>query len=312
MSVKAVILAAGKGTRMKSEFVKVAHTVAGKPVVNYVIEAVLAASAKSVIVVVGHQAELVQELSSGYPNMSYVLQAEQLGTGHALMQVVPHLTDPNDTVVVLAGDCPLIKPDTLQALLAVHAQSHAAGTILTTEMADPASYGRILRDEAGHVLAIREAKDCTPDERAVREINTGIYCFSAGLLVDSLQKITTNNVQKEYYLTDVLEILRQAGHGVAAYCTPNSEQAIGINTRMDLAEINRVIYDQNNLHFMTEGVTLTDPATTFIDASVQIGRDTLIHPFCVIRGDTVIGSGCEIGPHAYLVDQSVPDGTVTR
>jgi bifunctional UDP-N-acetylglucosamine pyrophosphorylase/glucosamine-1-phosphate N-acetyltransferase len=241
MALKAIILAAGKGTRMKSEMLKVAHEVAGKPIINHVIDTVKELGVDDIILVIGHQAELIKEIT-GYANVKYVMQEEQLGTGHAVMQVEPIIDiNQNDTIVVLAGDCPLIEASTLQSLLAIHSESNASGTILTTMMDNPANYGRMLRGKMGTVVGIKEAKDCSAEELAIQEINTGIYCFQAKELFYALHQITNQNAQKEYYLTDVIHILKNKGDAISAFCTHNSNEVIGINTRMDLANINRII-----------------------------------------------------------------------
>lgn len=302
MALKAIILAAGKGTRMKSDVLKVAHSVAGKPIVSYVVDTVSAMDVTDIFLVVGHQADLLKK-SVQDEKITYVLQVEQLGTGHAAQQVAPHLNaNSPDTILVLAGDCPLIEASTLWNLIAIHTESNAAVTILTTVMTDPGTYGRILRGKMGTVLGIREAKDCTAEELQVNEVNTGVYVFQVPDLFESLKDVTTNNAQKEYYLTDVIQILKKKRRAVSAYCTPRSDHAIGVNTRMDLAAINKILYQNNNLHFMQEGVTIVDPDTTFIDSTVMIGHDTIIHPFSVIQGQTKIGTGCVVGPHVYIRD----------
>jgi len=195
-----IILAAGKGTRMRSDLLKVAHEVAGKPILNYVIEAVQAFESPRIYLVVGHQRDHVKIMTEKYDSLSYVEQLEQLGTGHAVQQVESHINlEEEGRVLILAGDCPLISSNSLQHLITTHADANAAGSILTTIMDDPASYGRIIREDTGDVKGIREAKDCTTDELKVQEINTGIYCFQKTVLFEALGKITTNNVQQEYY-----------------------------------------------------------------------------------------------------------------
>jgi len=307
MKIHAIILAAGKGTRMKSEMVKVAHEAAGKPIVNHVIDTLNSLSINEINLVIGHQAELVKQITA-YARPTYVLQTEQLGTGHAVMQVEPiyHGAD-DDIVMVLAGDCPLIEANTLKKLMDIHTTSQASASILTTIMADPGNYGRMLRNEKGTVIGIKEAKDCSSEERKINEINTGIYCFQAKTLFDSLKKITNQNAQKEYYLTDVIHILTQEGSTIAAHITQNPAEVIGINTRMELAEINQIIFNKNNLSLMKNGVTIIDPSSTFIDSSVSIGADTIIYPFTIIQGRTTIGTNSKIGPYTFLKDTQLPD-----
>ncbi len=310
MSLKAIILAAGKGTRMKSDTLKVLHLVAGKPILTYVVETVEKLGVDETIVVVGHQADQVKNTLQK-DHISFVLQEEQLGTGHAVMQVASHLRDGEDSaLVVLAGDCPLIELETLQNLLAIHNESNASATILTAKLKEPANYGRIVRGKMGTVVAIREAKDCSTAELKIKEINTGIYIFQKNLLFESLKKINTNNQQKEYYLTDVIHILKEEGESVAAYCTDNSDQVIGINTRMDLSKTNKIIYQRNNDYFLHDGVTIIDPDTTFIDSTVQIGLDTIVYPFTVIQENTVIGNDCKIGPNVFIRNGNIETGSM--
>jgi len=305
MALHAIILAAGKGTRMKSELLKVAHLVAGKPIVEYVVDTVRGLGVDSIYIVVGHQAEVLKKSISD-ESIHFVMQADQLGTGHAVMQV-GHTTTftPTDHVLVLAGDCPLIDATELQKLMATHIESNAYATILTTKMEKPGTYGRILRGQMGSVIGIREAKDCDATQLGITEVNTGVYVFQAGPLFNSLAKITTNNSQHEYYLTDVIHILKRDGHPVSAYQTARSDTTIGVNTRADLAMINQLIYQQNNEHVMKEGVTIIDPSTTFIDSTASIGLDTIIHPFTVIYGHTQIGCNCIVGPHVYMMNATV-------
>lgn len=307
MLKKAIILAAGKGSRMKSDTLKVLHKVAGKPVLQYVVDAVNACGIDEIYIVIGHQGEQV-EAAINDKKVTFVEQKEQLGTGHAVMQVLPHLTDAADaTILVLAGDCPLISPDTIAELLKMHAESKAKATILSTEMEDPASYGRILRTEKGKVTGIKEAKDCSVEELKIKEINTGIYAFEKQSFIDSLSKITTNNSQGEYYLTDVIHILKDKKEVVDAYCTPDPDQAVGINTRMDLAKINQILYQQTNRKHMENGVTLVDPASIFIDADVIIGQDSIIEPFNVIRGTTKIGEAVHIKSFNCIENETIPN-----
>ncbi|MGE4169186.1 MAG: bifunctional N-acetylglucosamine-1-phosphate uridyltransferase/glucosamine-1-phosphate acetyltransferase [Candidatus Margulisiibacteriota bacterium] len=309
-SLKAVILAAGKGTRMKSEILKVAHEVAGKPIVSYVLDTVQHLGVEEVFMVVGHQADLIQK-NLKQKHLTFVMQDEQLGTGHAVMQVEPHVQHQDKTsLLILAGDCPLIEESTLKSLVEFHHETNAAATVLTTKMDNPGSYGRILRGKLGTLNGIREAKDCSPAEKKVKEINTGVYIFQAEALFKALGKIDTNNTQKEYYLTDVIHILKTEGKPVSAYCTDKPDQAIGVNTRMDLAKINKLLYRNNNQYFMEEGVTIVDPESTFIDSTVHIGHDTIINPFTVIKGSTSIGAHCHVGPHAHIEDATLGNGSI--
>ena len=306
MKLSVIILAAGKGTRMKSEILKVIHQVAGKPIVNYVVDTVLKLGVHQIYMVVGHQAESVKRQFSS-DLITFVEQKEQLGTGHAVMQVAPKLSPEDETIIVMAGDCPLIQLETLRSLLEKHVESNSSATILTTNMDDPSTYGRILRGKMRTVIGIKEFKDCSNEEKEIKEINTGVYCFKKEDLVNSLKQINRNNTQNEYYLTDVIHILKDQGKHVSAYCTPYSNQALGINTRMDLAKISSIIYQQNNQYFMQEGVTIIDPATTFIDSTVKIGHDTIVYPFSMILGNTVIGKDCQVGPNAFVQNSTIED-----
>ncbi len=310
MAIKAIILAAGKGTRMRSDFLKVAHKVAGRMIVDYVVQAVLGIEVDEILIVVGHQSDVIKNQLT-HPKIKFVTQREQLGTGHAVLQTETAFSpDQNDVVIVLAGDCPLIQPETLENLLAIHKEANASATILTTELEDPGTYGRILRGKMGTVAGIREAKDCTEDELKINEINTGAYCFCSKQLFKALHQIRPTNTQKEYYLTDVIQILKEKGKTVEAYCTPDRDQVIGVNTRMDLASINKIIYKRNNLSFMKAGVTLIDPETTFIDSTAKIGHDTVIEPFCMIVGNSHIGQHSYVGAHSYVRDGEFAAKTV--
>lgn len=310
MSLDVIILAAGKGTRMKSDTLKVLHQVAGKPILQYVVDTVLKCDVDHIYLVVGHQEDKVKELIR-HPKISYVRQEKQLGTGHAVLQVEPHIKNHTKSdIFVLAGDCPLIEETTLSALLAIHQESSSRATVLTTKLENPASYGRILRGRMGTMIGIKEAKDCTPEELAIQEINTGVYVFDSHALFRGLKKITTSNSQQEYYLTDVIHILKDEDQAVEAYCTSDSSQAIGINTREDISKTNKILYTRNNIRFMQDGVTIIDPDTTFIDSTVKIGQDTVVFPFCNILGNTVIGANCEVGPQAYIKDGYIEAGSV--
>lgn len=312
MTLKAIILAAGKGSRMKSDTLKVLHDVAGKAVLEHVVDTVLSSHVNEIFVVVGHQADLVKKRIQN-PKIKFVHQEEQLGTGHAVMQVAPYLdSNEDETLVILAGDCPLIELATLQNLLNIHLESNAEASILSTEMQDPGSYGRILRGKMGTVIGIKEAKDCTEEELKITEINTGIYAFQKRALCDALKLITTDNNQHEYYLTDAIHILKEKGSVVEAYCAEDSDQAIGINTRMDLAKINQIIYQKNNSRLMQDGVTIIDPASTFIDSTVSVGQDTIIHPFTTLTGKTTIETGGKIGPYTYIKDSFLSVGSVVE
>ncbi|GGK32049.1 bifunctional protein GlmU [Caldalkalibacillus thermarum] len=303
-----LILAAGKGTRMKSKRPKVLHPVCGKPMVKHVIDAVQQTQGQThIYVVVGHGAELVQqELGEGY---TYVEQKKQLGTGHAVMVAAPHLREAAGQTLVLYGDTPLISGQTLQAFLTAHQEAQAAVSILTTFVDDPEGYGRIIRDEQGQVKKIVEEKDATAEEKQVKEINTGIYCFDNQKLLQALSQITNDNAQGEYYLTDCIEILERKGEKITAYVTHDQEEIMGINDRIALAQAEKVMRRRINERHMSQGVTIIDPEHTYIGPDVVIGQDTVIYPGTILSGRTVIAEDCQVGPHAELIDVKVGRAT---
>ena len=301
----AVILAAGKGTRMKSSLPKVLHGVGGKPMLRHVLDASREAGASRTIVVVGFGGDQVAAAMGA--GAEYVTQAEQLGTGHALLQTQETLRGFTGTVLLLCGDTPLLRVATLQSLCLSHRQSAAAATVLTAVLPDPAGYGRILRDIDGGVCGIVEQKDSTPAQLNIDEINTGIYCFEAGPLFAALDGLSCNNAQKEYYLTDVLSILAQSGQKVGAVQVTDFQETLGINSRVQLAEAETILRRRKLTELMESGVTVMDPASTFVDTGVAIGRDTILYPFTWIEGDTVIGEACQIGPNTRIADSVLGD-----
>ena len=305
--IVAVILAAGKGTRMKSNLPKVLHEVGGKPMLRHVTTAAQAAGAIRLVVVVGFGGEQVATVMGG-EGLEYVTQAQQLGTGHAVMQAQTVLKEVRGTILLLCGDTPLLQTSTLQSLCRAHQESGAAATVLTAEPADPHGYGRILRNAAGNVCGIVEQKDATPEQIRIGEINTGIYCFEAEPLFAALDGLTCDNAQQEYYLTDVLAILAQAGRKVGAVKVADFEVTLGINSRVQLAEAESILRRRKLVELMESGVTVMDPASTFIDTDVAIGRDTVIYPFTWIEGKTVIGEECRIGPNTRLADSVIGNG----
>lgn len=301
----AVILAAGQGTRMKSAQPKVLHRLAGKAMLAHVVETAAGLQAFPVIPVVGHGAEQVQFAMSGH-NLHFALQEEQLGTGHALLSAEETLARFTGDLLLLCGDVPLLRQETLQALVDRHRQQAACVTVLTAEMADPTGYGRIIRGADG-VDRIVEEKDATADERRVREINTGIYLFRAPQVFGLLRGVDNRNAQGEYYLTDVVAAARQAGERVEALLMDDAEEAMGINDQVQLAEAGRIMRQRINDAHQLAGVTLVDPAATYIDADVTIEAGTVIHPGVHLRGRTKVGSGCEIEPGAVVTDCTIGD-----
>lgn len=291
-NVAAIVLAAGKGTRMKSGLVKVLHPIAGRPMIDWPLEAARGAGASPVVLVVGHQAEAVQERFQGAPDISCALQVEQLGTGHAVACAVPALAGFSGTVLILCGDTPLLTGTTLDDLIAFHRSGGATVTVLTARMDNPHGYGRVVRDGDGRVLRIVEQKDATAEERAISEINSGIYCMEAGFLFDNIGSLGNDNAQKEFYLTDLVALAASQGAPCLAMSIDDSDEIMGVNDRAQLALAARILRRRINRDLMLSGVTLVDPEHTYIDQGVTIGPDTVIHPNCSISGATVIGSGC--------------------
>lgn len=310
MELAAVILAAGKGTRMKSRLPKVLHHLCGKPMLSYVLDAVQKAGVKKTVVIVGHEADLVAQQVEGRAETA--LQAEQLGTGHALRQAGPALEGFLGQILVLCGDTPLIEAVTLTRLVEQHRRSGFAATVLTTLLDDPTGYGRIIRDGQGRVVKVVEQKDASEEERAVSEVNTGIYCFQGEQLFESLEKITPANAQGEYYLTDIIEMYACAGLPVGAVVLEDPVEVTGINDRLQLAGVERIMRQRLLEDLMRSGVTVVDPSSTFVDREVRVGRDTVIHPFTIIEGNTVIGEDCFIGPGSRLIDATVGNGVTIQ
>ena len=302
----AVILAAGKGTRMKSKLPKVLHKVGGHPMLEHVMDAAEAAGCQDNVVVIGHGAELVRELVGNRARIA--LHAEQLGTGHAVLQAADTLKDFTGTVMILCGDTPLLEAAELRKFYEEHVQSGAAATVMSAIMEDPFGYGRILRNANGDVAGIVEQKDATEEQKLIKEINTGNYCVEAPLLFEVLKTLGNNNAQGEYYLTDVLAKLRGMGKKVGGMVTADSEMIMGVNSRRQLAEAESVMRRRILERLMDEGVTVMDPASTFIEKSVKIAPDTTIYPYTWLQGETVIGEDCEIGPNVRMENVKVADG----
>ncbi len=302
----AVVLAAGLGTRMRSKLPKVIHEICGKPMITLVLDALETAGAEGAFVVVGHLAELVETAVGS--RATCVLQAEQKGTGHAVMQVKDALSGYEGTVLVAAGDAAFLSGSDLAYLVKHHQETKASATILSSILEEPFGYGRVTREASGRVRRIVEEKDCSPDEAMIKEVNSSVYCFEKGDLFDALSCITPDNVQGEYYLTDVIEVMIKEGLRVEAVVSEDPLTAQGINTRVQLAEAEKIFRDRIRERLMLSGVTMVDPSTTFVDFDVDIGQDTKILPFTVIQGKTTIGEDCTIGPFARIVDSKVSGG----
>lgn len=302
MKTKAIILAAGQGTRMKSNTSKVLHKVFNQPLVHYPIMAAKEAGVEEICLIVGHKAEEVKKQMGD--SLTYVLQEEQLGTGHAVMQAKDFIGEQAE-VLILSGDTPLITGDTLKALLNFHRDHKNAVTVLSARVENPTGYGRIIRDESGHFTNIIEQKDATELEKRVQEINGGMYVFEGKLLKEALSKITNDNAQKEYYLTDTIEILLKSGERVDAFMAACEEDILGVNSRMQLAQTSTIMQERINFKHMENGVTFIDPKNTYIDFNVKIGKDTVIEPGCMLTGSTEIGENCYIGYNTKIKDSVI-------
>ncbi|MFF9285658.1 bifunctional UDP-N-acetylglucosamine diphosphorylase/glucosamine-1-phosphate N-acetyltransferase GlmU [Streptomyces griseosporeus] len=305
-----VVLAAGEGTRMKSATPKVLHEICGRSLVGHVLAAARELDPENLVVVVGHAREKVTaHLAEAAPGVRTAVQAEQNGTGHAVRMALEELGGGVDgTVVVVCGDTPLLTGDTLERLSATHSADGNAVTVLTAEVPDATGYGRIVRDESGAVTAIVEHKDATEAQREIREINSGVFAFDGQLLADALKKVRTDNSQGEEYLTDVLGILREAGHRVGASVAADHREIAGINNRVQLAEARRILNDRLLTAAMLSGVTVVDPATTWVDVTVTFEQDVVVHPGTQLLGSTHLAEGAEVGPNSRLKDTKVGAG----
>lgn len=302
----AVVLAAGQGTRMRSKLYKVLHPVCGKPMVQHIVDRLENANIDEIVVIVGHGAEQVKKQLGD--TVRYAHQEKQLGTAHAVMMSSDLLKGKQGTTLVVTGDTPLIKDETLKRLMEHHIQTGASATVLTTVLDDATGYGRIVRQADGSVAKIVEHKDATDEERRILEINTGIFCFDNQKLFQALTKVSNHNVQGEYYLPDVIEILKNDHDIISAYLTEDAEEGMGVNDRVQLSHAEQILRKRINEAHMRNGVTIMDPTSTYIEADVTIGADTVIQPGTFLRGSTQIGEDCMIGPNADLTDTSVEAG----
>lgn len=306
----AVILAAGQGTRMKSKLYKVLHPVCGKPMVEHVVDQIGKLDMTKMVTIVGHGAELVKAKLEG--KTAFALQEEQLGTAHAVMQADEALSNEDGVTLVVCGDTPLIQAETMEALMKHHEEQKAKATILTAYTDQPEGYGRLIRNEEGFVERIVEHKDATEEERKVKEINTGVFCFDNQALFQALKKVSNDNVQGEYYLPDVIEILKNDGEIVSAYQTDNMEETLGVNDRIALAKAEKIMRKRINEFHMRNGVSIIDPENTYIGLDIIIGIDTVIYPGVQLSGKTIIGEECTIGPNSEIKDCTIKDQTVIR
>ncbi|TYS07151.1 bifunctional UDP-N-acetylglucosamine diphosphorylase/glucosamine-1-phosphate N-acetyltransferase GlmU [Bacillus subtilis] len=306
----AVVLAAGQGTRMKSKLYKVLHPVCGKPMAEHVVDEALKLSLSKLVTIVGHGAEEVKKQLGD--KSEYALQAEQLGTAHAVKQAQPFLADEKGVTIVICGDTPLLTAETMEQMLKEHTQREAKATILTAVAEDPTGYGRIIRSENGAVQKIVEHKDASEEERLVTEINTGTYCFDNEALFRAIDQVSNDNAQGEYYLPDVIEILKNEGETVAAYQTGNFQETLGVNDRVALSQAEQFMKERINKRHMQNGVTLIDPMNTYISPDAVIGSDTVIYPGTVIKGEVQIGEDTIIGPHTEIMNSSIGSRTVIK
>ncbi|CAK7041503.1 bifunctional UDP-N-acetylglucosamine diphosphorylase/glucosamine-1-phosphate N-acetyltransferase GlmU [Tissierella sp.] len=302
-----IILAAGEGTRMKSKLSKVLHKVCGKPILEYVIKASRGAGTEKNVVVVGHGGDMVKEYFKDDPIVfkdQPIGEDVPYGTGFALMQAVDHIED-NSTVIILYGDTPLITELTINKLINYHKENEFQATVLTAILDNPTGYGRIIREDAGDILKIVEEKDALDEEKKVKEINSGIYCFNGKLLKDALSKIDNNNAQNEYYATDVIGILKKEGYRVGAYVIEDSIEIHGVNSRIQLAFTEEIMRKRINEYHMVNGVTIINPENTYIEDGVQIGRDTVIYPGVSLEGNTEIGEDCIIRNNSRIINSII-------
>ena len=304
-----LVLAAGKGTRMKSDLIKVLHPLMGQPMLAHVLNAASYLNPSRVVVIVGHQADLVEGAFTDL-GLTFVHQEEQLGTGHAVASAREALSDFQGTVLILSGDVPLLSPQTMMDFLAAHRESQVPLSVLTVDLPEPGAYGRIIRDDEGYLLEIVEARDASAEQRSITEINAGIYAADTTLLLEAVERLTPDNDQKEYYLTDVVADFRSQGLPVAAILCPDHEEVMGINDRVELARATAHLRTRTNLAWMTAGVTMIDPASVYIETAVKLSGDVTIWPGVSLLGKTLVGPSTIIGPNSVLADVEVGAGVV--
>jgi bifunctional UDP-N-acetylglucosamine pyrophosphorylase/glucosamine-1-phosphate N-acetyltransferase len=309
-SLHVLILAAGKGTRMRSALPKVLHPICGKPMLEYVIATARSVEPQSVTVVVGHEAETIRQAFATQADIRFVTQEPQLGTGHAVLQAEPTLAGATGDLLLLYGDVPLLRPETLASLVSRHREDAAAATVVTATVDRPYGYGRVVRT-SGRIARIVEERDASPAERAIKEINAGIYALSLEPVFDAIRSIASQNAQGEYYLPDLVSIYRRKKLVVSTLSVASGEIR-GINSRRELAEVSGIVRQTKNEELMAAGVTLIDPATTYIEADVVVGADTVVHPNVYLEGRTVVGAACEIQSGVRLVNATVGDRVTVR
>lgn len=307
--IKAIVLAAGKGTRMKSNLPKVLHKVYDRCIIDYVCDACENANIDDIYVIVGHKHEQVEEQLKTRENVKCIYQKEQLGTGHAVMQANEYIND-DDLVLIVNGDMPLISPYTITSFVSFLELGNFDGALVSAVFDKTPAYGRIIRDSYGNLSKIVEQKDCNEDELAIKEVNIGLYCFRGKYLKETFSKLDNNNAQKEYYITDVPYYIIKNGGKIGVYVIQNSDEAQGVNSRNDLSIVTKTLLHDNRIKHMDGGVTLIDPDNTYISLDVQIGKDTIIYPGTNIQGETIIGENCIIGPNSTIISSSIGNNTI--
>jgi len=310
--LSAIILAAGKGTRMKSDLVKVLHPLLGIPMLSYPVDLCLnGIKSRKTIVVVGYQGEKIRA-SFTDNRLTFVDQGDPLGTGHAVLCTENHLKGFKGLILVLYGDVPLLKADTLRKCIDTHKRNAGAITVMTAVLENPAGYGRIVRKNGEWVQRIIEERDASPQEMSIKEVNTGIYCVDSPFLFEALKQVRTDNTQGEYYLTDIVAIANQRKQKVYAFLVEDSTEVMGINTRVDLAKADEILRNELLAGMMLDGVSIIDPKTTYIDKPVQVGRDTVIYPNCNLQGETIIGERCILEPNSQITDSRIGSDVVIK
>lgn len=301
MDIKAVILAAGKGTRMKSETTpKVLHQIMGKTLLGYVLDNVKNFVSEEYVIVGHHAQEVENFVKSNYENAKTVLQSPQLGTGHAVSMVCPDLQNYDGLVLILCGDTPLVQEETLKKFVEYHKSQNSDITVMSTLFDNPTGYGRIIREQDNSLQCIVEEKDANPEQKAVKEVNAGIYCLNWVKIKDAFGQLKSNNAQGEYYLTDIISWGKTKALKVNAYILENSDEIYGINSRLNLAQAAKMMNHRNLERYMINGVTIVDPDSTWISEDTEIGQDSIVYPFTYIEGKNTIGKSCKIGPCAHF------------
>ncbi len=310
MEIYAIILAAGRSTRMRSQYTKILHTLMGKPLIFFPLRVVRALDPQQIYIVVNPDQGPEIEAQVNSDDITYVVQEQALGTGHAVMQVESYFEGKDADVLVIPGDAPLVRANTVVELYQFHRKSDAYITVLTAELPDPTGYGRIIRAEGSLVAKIVEERDASDTERQIREVNSGIYFFRSSVLFEALHHLKPLNAQREYYLTDVLEIVQQKYGRVHAFKVEDWKEILGVNTRQQLAQARAILQDRINEYWMNQGVTLVDPGSVYIEWDVELAQDVVLYPFVALLGKTKIGEGAIIGPNQTLIDAVIPPHSI--